>query len=194
VRKKYLQRANKGVERLIYIVNDLDLITKFEVGELRLNMADFNIIELVKNVFDLLEMKANKKNIVLTFDMEYRDPILVHADREKIQQVLINLLVNSIKYGHSNGTTEVSVENLIKNKVIVRVTDNGEGIPKQHIPRLFERFYRVDHSRNRAEGGSGLGLAIVKHIIEAHDEKIYIESVAGVGSEFSFTLEKAKKV
>lgn len=194
VRKKYLQRANKGVERLIYIVNDLDLITKFEVGELRLNMADFNIIELVKNVFDLLEMKANKKNIVLTFDMEYRDPILVHADREKIQQVLINLLVNSIKYGHSNGTTEVSVENLIKNKVIVRITDNGEGIPKQHIPRLFERFYRVDHSRNRAEGGSGLGLAIVKHIIEAHDEKIYIESVAGVGSEFSFTLEKAKKV
>ena len=194
VRKKYLQRANKGVERLIYIVKDLDLITKLEVGELHLNMADFDIVELVKSVFDLLEMKANKKNIVLTFDMEYPKPIPVRADREKIQQVLTNLLVNSIKYGHSNGTTEVSVENLIKNKVIVRITDNGEGIPKQHIPRLFERFYRVDHSRNRAEGGSGLGLAIVKHIIEAHNEKIYIESVAGVGSEFSFTLEKAKKV
>ena len=194
VRKKYLQRANKGVERLIYIVKDLDLITKLEVGELHLNMADFDIVELVKSVFDLLEMKANKKNIVLTFDMEYPKPIPVRADREKIQQVLTNLLVNSIKYGHSNGTTEVSVENLIKNKVIVRITDNGEGIPKQHIPRLFERFYRVDHSRNRAEGGSGLGLAIVKHIIEAHNEKIYIESVSGVGSEFSFTLEKAKKV
>ncbi|MCG2460667.1 sensor histidine kinase [Flavobacteriaceae bacterium F89] len=194
VRKKYLQRANKGVERLIYIVKDLDLITKLEVGELHLEKEDFDIIELVKNVFELLEMKADKKNITLTFDMEYSKPIPVLADREKIQQVITNLLVNSIKYGHTNGTTEVSVENLIKNKVIVRITDNGEGIPKQHIPRLFERFYRVDHSRNRAEGGSGLGLAIVKHIIEAHDEKIYIESVAGVGSEFSFTLEKAKKV
>jgi two-component system phosphate regulon sensor histidine kinase PhoR len=194
VRKKYLQRANKGVERLIYIVKDLDLITKLEVGELHLEMENFDIIELVKNVFDLLEMKADKKNITLTFDMEYREPILVCADRERIQQVVTNLLANSIRYGHTNGTTEVSVENLIKNKVIVRITDNGEGIPKQHIPRLFERFYRVDHSRNRAEGGSGLGLAIVKHVIEAHDEKIYIESVAGVGSEFSFTLEKAKKV
>ena len=194
VRKKYLQRANKGVERLIYIVKDLDLITKLEVGELHLEMENFDIIELVKNVFDLLEMKADKKNITLTFDMEYREPILVCADRERIQQVVTNLLANSIRYGHTNGTTEVSVENLIKNKVIVRITDNGEGIPKQHIPRLFERFYRVDHSRNRAEGGSGLGLAIVKHVIEAHDEKIYIESVAGVGSEFSFTLEKANKV
>src|SRR5690606_35021776 len=148
----------------------------------------------IKNVFDLLEMKADKKNITLTFDMEYSKPLPVRADKEKIQQVVTNLLVNSIKYGHTNGTTEVSVENLIKNKIIVRITDNGAGIPKQHIPRLFERFYRVDHSRNRAEGGSGLGLAIVKHVIEAHDEKIYIESVAGVGSEFSFTLEKAKKV
>jgi two-component system phosphate regulon sensor histidine kinase PhoR len=107
--------------------------------------------------------------------------------------VLTNLLVNSIKYGHKDGTTEVSVENLIQNKVIVRVTDNGEGIPEQHIPRLFERFYRVDKSGSRSEGGSGLGLAIVKHIIEAHNEKIYIESEIGIGSEFSFTLEKSKQ-
>ncbi len=194
VRKKYLQRAYKGVERLIYIVKDLDLITKLEVGELHLEMENFDIIEVIKNVFELLEMRADKKHITLTLDMEYSKPIPVRADKEKIQQAVTNLLVNSIKYGHTNGTTEVNVENLIKNKVIVRITDNGAGIPKQHIPRLFERFYRVDYSRNRAEGGSGLGLAIVKHIIEAHDEKIYIESVAGVGSEFSFTLEKAKKV
>ena len=112
------------------------------------------------------------------------------GDPEKIQQVLTNLLVNSIKYGNNNGTTEVSVENLIHNKVIVRVTDNGEGISEEHIPRLFERFYRVDKTGNRKEGGSGLGLAIVKHIIEAHDEKIYVESEEDVGSEFSFTLEK----
>jgi Signal transduction histidine kinase len=190
LREKYLERANKGVERLIYIVKDLDLITKFEAGELKVEREDFDVIELIQNTFDLLEMKAAKKHIALTFDMEYPNPIFVSADREKIQQVISNLLVNSIKYGHANGTTEVSVENLIKNKVIVRVTDNGVGIPKQHIPRLFERFYRVDQSGSRTEGGSGLGLSIVKHIIEAHGEKIYVESEVGVGSEFSFTLEK----
>jgi two-component system phosphate regulon sensor histidine kinase PhoR len=190
VRKKYLQRANKGVERLIYIVRDLDLITKLEVGDLHLERVDFDIIELIQNIFELLEMKAAKKKIILAFDMDYKNPIYVHADREKIQQVLTNLLVNAIKYGQEDGTTEVSVENLIKNKVIVRVTDNGEGIAEQHIPRLFERFYRVDKSGSRREGGSGLGLSIVKHIVEAHDEKIYVESTEGVGSEFSFTLEK----
>ncbi|MEM8846013.1 MAG: ATP-binding protein [Bacteroidota bacterium] len=190
VRQKYLARANKGVERLIYIVRDLDLITKLEVGGLKLEKEDFDIIELIQNVFDLLEMKAADKEITLTFDMEYPEPIFVKADREKIQQVISNLLVNSIKYGHPKGTTELSVENLIKNKVIIRVTDNGEGIPKKHIPRLFERFYRVDQSGSRKEGGSGLGLSIVKHIIEAHDEKIYVESEEEVGSEFSFTLEK----
>ena len=137
-------------------------------------------------------MKAAKKEISLLFDMDYKNPIMVNADKERIQQVLSNLIVNSIKYGKQKGTTEVSIENLIKNKVIVRVTDNGEGIAKENIPRLFERFYRVDKSGSRKVGGSGLGLAIVKHIIEAHDEKIYIESEIGVGSEFSFTLEKIK--
>ena len=191
IRKKYLTRANKAVDRLIYIVKDLDLITKLEVGDLNLEKHSFDIIDLIQSVFDLLEMKAAKKNITLTFDMEYVDPVFVFADKEKIQQVLTNLLVNSIKYGNDNGTTEVSVENLVKNKVIVRVTDNGEGIPAVHIPRLFERFYRVDQSGSRREGGSGLGLAIVKHVIEAHGEKIYVESAVEVGSEFSFTLEKS---
>jgi two-component system phosphate regulon sensor histidine kinase PhoR len=192
--KKYLQRANKGVERLIYIIKDLDLITKLEIGDLNLELEDFDIIELIQNVFDLLEMKAAKKNISLTFDMQYTAPIWVRADKDKIQQVITNLLVNSLKYGHKEGTTEVSVENLIKNKVIVRVTDNGEGISKEHLTRIFERFYRVDKSGSRKEGGSGLGLSIVKHIIEAHGEKIYVESVPEVGSEFSFTLEKAREV
>lgn len=192
VRKKYLQRAQKGVERLIYIIKDLDLITKLEVGDLNLELSDFDIIELIQSVFELVEMKAGKKNTSLTFDMNYETPIYVRADRDKIQQVLSNLIVNSIKYGHRDGTTEVSVENLIRNKVIVRITDNGEGIPEDHIPRLFERFYRVDKSGSRKEGGSGLGLSIVKHIIEAHGEKIYVESVVDVGSEFSFTLEKTQ--
>ena len=169
----------------------IDLITKLEAGELDIEPEDFDIIELIKNVFDLLEMKAAKKKIALVFDMDYRNPVRVTADLEKIQQVLTNLLVNSIKYGNEDGTTEVSVEDLIQNKVIIRVTDNGEGIAARHVPRLFERFYRIDRSGSRKEGGSGLGLAIVKHIIEAHGEKIYVESVLGVGSEFSFTLEKS---
>ncbi len=190
IRDKYLDRANKGVERLIYIVRDLDMITKLEVGDLSLDIEVFDIVELVRSVFELFEMKASKKKMSLVFDMEYDTQIFVKADKERIQQVLTNLIVNSIKYGIENGTTEVSIENLIKNKVIVRVTDNGEGITEENIPRLFERFYRVDKSRSREVGGSGLGLSIVKHIIEAHDEKIYVESELGVGSEFSFTLEK----
>lgn len=192
VRKKYLQRASKGVDRLIYIVKDLDMITKLEMGDLVLNAEKFNIIELVQNVFDLLEMKAAKKNITLTFDRKYDNSIFVQADRERIQQVVTNLIVNSVKYGKEGGTTEISIEDLIKNKVIVRITDNGEGIAKEHLTRIFERFFRVDKSGSRKEGGSGLGLSIVKHIIEAHDEKIYVESELGVGSEFSFTLEKSK--
>ncbi|WP_298238607.1 ATP-binding protein [uncultured Algibacter sp.] len=192
IREKYLKRASKGVERLSYIVKDLDMITKLEVGDLSLKLVKFDIVELVKNVFEMFEMSASKNKVTLTFDMDYPNPIFVIADKERIQQVLTNLIVNSIKYGNQKGTTEVSIENLIKNKVIVRVTDNGEGIEKANIPRLFERFYRVDKSGARSEGGSGLGLSIVKHIIEAHDEKIYVESEYGVGSEFSFTLEKAK--
>ncbi|WP_136480369.1 sensor histidine kinase [Cognatitamlana onchidii] len=192
IRKKYLERASKGIERLGYIIKDLDMITKLEVGDLSLNIEVFNIVDLVENVFEMLEMKASKKKITFTFDRDYSKPIMVRADKERIQQVLANLIVNSIKYGSIKGTTEVSIENLIKNKVIVRVTDNGEGIDKMHLPRLFERFYRVDKSGSRKEGGSGLGLSIVKHIIEAHREKIYVESEFGVGSEFSFTLEKVE--
>lgn len=192
IKKKYLKRASKGVERLTYIIKDLDMITKLEVGDLSLDKEHFDIVQLVESVFELFEMKAAKKRITLMFDIDYTEPIMVNADKERIQQVLTNLIVNSIKYGRENGTTEISIENLIKSKVIIRVTDNGEGINNENLPRLFERFYRVDKSGSRKEGGSGLGLSIVKHIIEAHEEKIYVESELGVGSEFSFTLEKAK--
>ena len=190
IRKKYLERAEKGVERLIYIVEDLDMITKLEMGDLNLDFTNFDIVDLIQNVFDLLEMNADKKNIILMFDRKHTKPINVFADKEKIQQILTNLIMNSIKYGKENGTTEVTIEDLVKNKIIVRIRDNGEGIEKHNIPRLFERFFRVDKSGARSEGGSGLGLSIVKHIVEAHQEKIYIESEFGKGSEFSFTLEK----
>lgn len=190
LRTKYLERAQKGVERLVYIVEDLDMISRLEMGELNLEYKKFDIVNLIQNVFDLLEMQADKKNIILMFDRKYRSSICVNADQEKIQQVLTNLIMNSIKYGKENGTTEITIEDLVKDKIIVRVRDNGEGIEKQNISRLFERFYRVDKSGSRDEGGSGLGLSIVKHIIERHNEKIYVESEFGKGSEFSFTLEK----
>ena len=194
VRKKYLKRAEKGVERLIFIVEDLDMITKLEVGDLNLEFSEFDIVELIQSVFDLFEMKADKKKITLAFENYHIQPVFVKGDKDRIQQVIENLIVNSIKYGKEGGLTEVSAINLTKGKILIRISDNGEGIAKQNIPRLFERFYRVDKSGSRSEGGSGLGLAIVKHIIEAHKEKVYVDSEIGIGSEFSFTMEKAKQI
>ncbi|MEN8966078.1 MAG: ATP-binding protein [Polaribacter sp.] len=191
IRKKYLERANKGVERLVAVTKDLDMIAKLETDGLKLNIKVFNILELVQNVFDLFEMKAKKRNITLKFDRIYEFPVFVKGDIEKIEQVLINLIVNSIKYGKPNGTTILAVDSYSSDKFIVKVVDNGEGIKSIHLPRLFERFYRVDQSRSREQGGSGLGLSIVKHIVEAHDQTMLLKSTYGEGSEFSFTLEKA---
>ena len=191
VNKKYLKIAGKAINRLNLIVKDLDLITKIESGESEIQRTDFDIINLAQNVFEMLEITASKKNIKLVLDFNDKLLLRVNADNEKIQQVLTNLIENSIKYGKENGTTELVIQELTENKIIVRVTDNGLGIEEKHFNRLFERFYRVDQSGSRKGGGSGLGLAIVKHIMDAHDEKIYIESEFGVGSEFSFTLEKS---
>ncbi|WP_347172969.1 sensor histidine kinase [Polaribacter uvawellassae] len=190
--EKYLKRANKGVERLAAIVKDLDMIAKLETQGLKIDLQPFNILELVQNVFDLFEMRAKKKNISLVFDRVYEFPIYVIGDVEKIEQVLINLVVNSIKYGKVGGITKVAVDDYNENKFIIKVSDNGEGVKQEHISRLFERFYRVDQSRARNQGGSGLGLAIVKHIIEAHNQTILLKSTFKEGSEFSFSLEKAK--
>jgi len=192
LRVKYIARASKGVERLINIVQDLDMISKFEVGDLNIDIDGFDIIAEIQNVFDLLEMKADAKNIILMFDEKYVSPIIVYADKDKIQQVLTNLVMNSIKYGKENGTTEIAVEKISKTKILVRIYDNGQGIEQQHLSRIFERFYRVNKSGSREEGGSGLGLAIVKHIIEAHNEKIFVQSTHQIGSEFSFTLKTSK--
>ena len=191
VNKKYLKIAGKAIHRLNLIVRDLDLITKIESGESEIQRTDFDIITLAQNALEMLEITASKKNIKLLLEFNDKLPLRVNADNEKIQQVLTNLVENSIKYGKENGTTELVIQELTENKIIVRVTDNGLGIEKKHFNRLFERFYRVDQSGSRKGGGSGLGLAIVKHIMDAHDEKIYIESEFGVGSEFSFTLEKS---
>ncbi|MDC9721624.1 MAG: ATP-binding protein [Urechidicola sp.] len=192
ISEKYLQRANKGVERLVAIIKDLDMISKLESNELGLQKEGFNIIELIQDVFDLLEMKSHTRGITLMFDKTYDVPLLVVGDRERIEQVLINLIMNSIKYGKVDGTTAISIESYGHKKILIKIKDTGLGIKKEHLARLFERFYRVDQSRSREQGGSGLGLSIVKHIIEAHDETILVKSEFEKGSEFSFTMTKVK--
>ena len=190
VRDKYLKRAAKGVDRIINIVLDLDLITQFESGIKIVDKKKFNIVEIVQNVFDLLEIESQNSRISLVFDKEYFSPVYVSADEERILQVLTNLLVNSLKYGLEGGRTEIFIQEIENQKILIRVMDTGEGIEKHHLPRLFERFYRVDPTRSRKKGGSGLGLSIVKHIIEAHNENIYVESEVGRGTTFSFTLDR----
>ncbi|MCD6544933.1 MAG: ATP-binding protein [Flavobacteriaceae bacterium] len=189
LQKKYLERAGKSIERLNFIVKDLDMISKLERG-MDLNLESLNIIQLISEVFDILDIKAGKKNIILNFNTLYEFPILVNADKERIEQVLINLISNSINYGKDNGTTTVSIQTYSKDQFIIHIADDGIGIPKKELGRLFERFYRVDKSRSREQGGSGLGLSIVKHIIEAHGQQVMVKSEIDKGSIFSFTLNK----
>jgi two-component system, OmpR family, phosphate regulon sensor histidine kinase PhoR len=189
---QFLNKAQRNVDRLSYLIKDLDEISKLESGEIPINYARFKINDLIKEVFDQLELKAKQHNIKLIFKQKYDEPYLVTADRDKICQVLINLIDNSFKYGKQGGSTAVSIFDL-HDQVLVEVTDDGAGINEKHLPRLFERFYRIDSSRSREVGGSGLGLAIVKHIMEAHQQTISVRSTMGVGSTFSFTLQKIKQ-
>ena len=189
VNLKYIKRAQKSVERLIYIIQDLDFITKFDAGVEKIKKSCFNLIETIDNVVDSLEPKFKERSLNLLFDQTEKKVLKVFGDEKKIHQVLINLITNSIKYGVDDGTIEVKLEKNDNSKVIVSIIDNGLGIPKGDLARIFERFYRVEKTRNRDEGGSGLGLSIVKHIIDAHDEKISVQSEDGVGSNFSFSLQ-----
>ncbi|MGB3947056.1 MAG: ATP-binding protein [Bacteroidia bacterium] len=189
INKNYLMRAEKSVDRMITIIDDLEAISQLETGELQIEPERFDIVALIKDVLEAQEMKATEKGIVLRAPVETR-PVIVLADRFRIRQVLVNLVVNSVKYGKPNGETKIRLYNA-GNTVSIEVSDNGIGIGKEHLPRLFERFYRVDKSRSREQGGTGLGLAIVKHIIEAHNQTINVMSTKGVGTVFSFTLQKA---
>ncbi len=190
--RQFLDKASKNVDRLSYLIKDLDEISKLETGEIPVNYTKFKINDLIKEVFESLEMKAADHHIKLVFKQKYDEPILVNADREKIRQVLVNLIDNSFKYGKEEGNTSVSLFEL-HDQVLVEVTDDGIGIEEKYLPRLFERFFRTDTSRSRQIGGSGLGLAIVKHIIEAHQQTINVRSTEGLGSTFGFTLQKAKQ-
>ena len=189
--KQFLDKASRNVDRLSYLIKDLDEISKLETGEIPIQYTKFKINDLIKEVFEASEMKAQQHHIKLVFKQKYDEPILVNADREKITQVLINLIDNSFKYGKEDGSTSISLFEL-HDQVLVEVTDDGIGIEEKYLPRLFERFFRTDTSRSRQIGGSGLGLAIVKHIIEAHQQTINVRSTEGLGSTFGFTLEKAK--
>ncbi|MDB4902590.1 MAG: two-component sensor histidine kinase [Mucilaginibacter sp.] len=188
----FLAKAAKNVDRLSYLIQDLDEISKLESGEIPVNLTRFKINDLIKEVFEAMEIKARQHNIKLIFKQKYDEPILVNADREKIRQVLVNLIDNSLKYGNEEGSTSVSLFEL-HDQVLVEVTDDGIGIEEKFLPRLFERFFRTDTSRSRQIGGSGLGLAIVKHIIEAHEQTISVRSTEGLGSTFGFTLQKSKQ-
>lgn len=183
----YLKRAERSIDRLIHIIDDLETITQLESGELHLDLDTFDIASLCKDLYGALELIAAKRNIKLELAKKYDKPIYVYADKFRIRQVLVNLITNSIKYGNDNGTTTVSLSYL-DNDVIIEVKDNGMGIEKRHLPRVFERFYRIDKGRSREQGGTGLGLAIVKHIIDAHQKSIKVESEIQKGTTFTFSL------
>lgn len=190
IRDKYLNRINKSVDRLIYLVRDLDMISELEKGRIDIQNQPFNIVALAQEVIDLLEIKADKNDIKLTLNHPSNYALKVMGDIEKIQQVLINLVVNAINYSDEN--TEIKIEfQETDQRVKVIIKDQGVGIKNDDLERIFERFYRIDKSRNRNQGGSGLGLAIVKHILEAHQQKIMVQSKFGKGSTFSFFLRKA---
>lgn len=191
INKEYLLKTEKSINRMIAIVEDLEEISHLESGELALNHTRFDIAALTRDVFDFLEIKARKGKNHLYLAKAYEKPVWVYADKKKIRQVMINLIDNAIKYGQDKGgKTKVSFFDMDEN-ILIEVTDNGIGIPKESLPRLFERFYRTDKGRSREQGGTGLGLAIVKHIIEAHNQTINVRSTIGVGTTFAFTLKKA---
>lgn len=190
INKHYLQRAAKNIDRLQSIVSDLQSISKLESGKMILDIQEFDIKELVKEVIDENEMLALKKSIIVGFKPGSDQSYKVKADRESIRTVLTNLIQNSIKYGQKTGKTLISFYNM-EIKILVEITDTGVGIPENQIKHVFDRFYRVDSGRSRDEGGTGLGLSIVKHIIEAHHQTINVRSTVGVGSTFGFTLDKA---
>lgn len=193
INRKYLERTEKSIDRLINIVSDLDTISKLENDMTRLNFENFDIVALAKEIADQNEIEAQRHAIKI--NVKYSDSLpssfRVAADKHYVGQVLVNLIVNSIRYGRQGGgVTNVKFRDML-DKILIEVEDNGVGIGKEDINRVFERFYRVDKSRSREQGGTGLGLAIVKHIIEAHGERITVRSEKGVGTTFAFTLKKS---
>jgi len=191
INRKFLNKAAKGIDRITKVIADMDTITKIESGNLKLNLKRISLFELIKNIISELEDFAENHEIELVLEKSMVAELFVVADKLKLEQIITNLVSNSIYYGKKGGKTIISAKEIGKGKVLVLVEDNGVGIAQEHLPRLFERFYRVEKSRDRNQGGSGIGLAIVKHIVEAHNQKISVTSELDKGTVFSFTLEKA---
>lgn len=191
INRIYLERTEKSIDRMVNIVEDLESITKLESGELKLNRDDFDIVKLTEEVFEMEIMEAQERKISLQFVEPAYKPFFVSADKKRFYDVMSNLIVNALKYGRKGGNVKVGFFDM-GDHVLVEVSDNGIGIEKKDLPRIFERFYRVDKSRSREQGGTGLGLAIVKHIVEAHDQTVQVNSVPDMGTTFTFTVEKAK--
>lgn len=191
INRKYLERASDSINRMTSILTDLDEISKLESGTLHLNQTAFDIVELIQEVVDSLDISIKENNIKIVIDSKPEKELSVEADRKWIFQVLNNLISNAIKYGNKDCEIKFGFTDM-HDRLLIEVKDNGVGIPKESLPRLFERFYRVDKSRARTQGGSGLGLAIVKHILEAHKQTIQVSSKLGVGTSFLFTLYRAK--
>jgi two-component system, OmpR family, phosphate regulon sensor histidine kinase PhoR len=192
VNKKFLEKTATNVERLTNLLNDLDEISKLERGELTLFKQSFIIQELVKDVFESISIMTEQGHIRCSIKKGCESPLTVFADKEKIRQVLLNLVENSIKYGKTNGNITASMYNIDGKHILVEISDDGIGIPEKHLPRIFERFYRTEEGRSIDLTGSGLGLAICKHIIEAHGETIHIRSREDIGTTVGFTLERKK--
>jgi len=189
INTKFLEKAISNVSRIAEIVDDLQMISNLEEGSFSLVEDKFDILKLVTETIESLEIRGKSKNISLSVKEGCDKSFLVIADREMIHQVLNNLITNSIKYGKENGRSQIGLYDMNEN-VLIEVSDNGLGIDPKHLPRIFERFYRVDKDRSREQGGSGLGLSIVKHIIEAHNQTVNVRSAPGVGTTFGFTLRK----
>jgi two-component system phosphate regulon sensor histidine kinase PhoR len=189
VSKKFLENAGRNIERMVTLVNDLDEITKLESGEQPLQKTNFIIQDLIKEVYDTLSIKTASKNIKCSIKKGCEQPVAVFADKEKIRQVIINIVSNSIKYGKENGHVVASIYKTDGKHVLVEISDDGIGIAEEHLPRIFERFYRTDASRSRDIGGTGIGLAICKHIIEAHNQTIHARSKPDIGTTVGFTLD-----
>ncbi|MEO5647039.1 MAG: ATP-binding protein [Chitinophagaceae bacterium] len=190
VNRKFLSNASRNILRLVNLVDDLDEISKLESGEQLLIKQNFVIQDLMKEIFEILSLKAEEKNIRFSIKKGCEVPLTVFADKEKISRVLINLVDNAIKYSKQSSNIEGSAYRIDGQRILVEISDDGLGISDEHLMRIFERFYRTDHARSRKVGGSGLGLAICKHIVEAHDQTIHVRSKIDVGTTFGFTLEK----
>lgn len=189
VNRTFLEKILHNVDRLENLARDLSTITKIETDELNMSSEAFDVAEVFEATLESVEVKAEENGIALRQEVAPDLPS-AYGDRDRIRRVLVNLTDNAIKYNEEGGTVLLRAE-ARPEEIEIRVEDDGIGIPADHLPRLTERFYRVDKSRSRNQGGTGLGLAIVKHILAAHDRELHVESTPGEGSTFSFTLPMA---